>query len=139
MIRNICGNNGFRRHSGAGIRVWRSGPDATRPKADATHRANFRYACGVCLVALTMMLTACSVRVEHDRTSAFTQSPNSININNASAHELEKLPGIGSKTAQAIILFRNENGPFRRVEHLMFIRGVSEARFIELRPYLRAE
>jgi len=79
------------------------------------------------------------MRVEYDRTSAFVASPNSININIASADELEELPGIGRKTADTIISFRHENGPFRRVEHLMLIRGISEERFLELRPYLRAE
>ena len=139
MIRSIYGNNAVRRPCGAGGRVWRSDPDATRPKTDATHRANFRYACGVCLLALTMMSMACSMRVEYDMAFAIDFSPNSININTASADELEKLPGIGRKTAETIIAFRNENGPFRRVEHLMLIRGISEDRFIELRPYLRAE
>ena len=139
MIRNIYGNDAVRRPCWAMDRVLRPEPDATRPRTDATHRANFRYACGVFLLGLAVMLTVCSTHVEYDRASAFTPSPNSININIAAADELEKLPGIGRKTADAIIAFRNENGPFRRVEHLMLIRGVSEARFIELRPYIRAE
>lgn len=84
-------------------------------------------------------ISACSTRVEYYRASAFTPSPNSTNINAATGDELERLPSIGRKTADAIIAFRNENGAFRRVEHLMLIRGVSEARFIELRPYIRAE
>lgn len=91
------------------------------------------------IAIMIAVVSACSTRVEHDRASAFIPSPNSININVASSDQLEKLPGIGRKTADTIIAFRNENGPFRRVEHLMLIRGVSEARFIELRPYIRAE
>lgn len=139
MIRSICGNEKLRRPCGARNRAWRFEPDAMRPKTDATHRANFRYACGVCLLTLALMLTACSTRVEYDRAFGIDPSPNSININVASAAELEKLPGIGPKTADAIVNFRSENGPFRRVEHLMLIRGVSEARFLELQPYIRAE
>lgn len=88
---------------------------------------------------LIAAISACSTRVEYDRASAFVAPPNSTNINIASADELEKLPGIGRKTAETIIAFRAENGAFRRVEHLMLIRGISEERFIELRPYIRAE
>lgn len=93
----------------------------------------------VFIAILIAAISACSTRVEYDRASAFVPSPNSININIASADELEKLPGIGRKTADTIIAFRTENGPFRRVEHLMLIRGISEERFVELRPYIRAE
>lgn len=60
-------------------------------------------------------------------------------MNTASVDELEKLPYIGRKTAEAIVQFRTENGPFRRPEHLMQVRGISETRFIELRPILRTE
>lgn len=138
MIRSICGNEAFRRLCGAWKRVWRSGPDAARPRTDARHRANFRHACGVILLAMVLTSIACSARVVHEQ-SPQTASLGAININVASADELEKLPGIGRKTADTIIAFRNENGPFRRVEYLMLIRGISEERFIELRPYIRAE
>jgi len=97
-------------------------------------RVNFLF-----IAILVAALSACSTRVEYDRSPAFVVSPNSMNINIASADELEKLPGIGRTTADTIISFRHENGPFRRVEHLMLIRGISEERFIELRSYIRAE
>lgn len=85
-------------------------------------------------------MTGCSERQVY-RTSANPNpiSPDSININTASVDELEKLPYIGRKTAEAIVQFRTENGPFRRPEHLMQVRGISETRFIELRPILRTE
>lgn len=62
-----------------------------------------------------------------------------ININTATAVELEKLPHIGQKTAEMIVQFRAENGPFRRVEQIMQIRGISETRFTEIRQYLKTE
>jgi DNA uptake protein ComE-like DNA-binding protein len=46
---------------------------------------------------------------------------------------------VGRKTAEAIVQFRSENGPFRRPEDLLLIRGVSEQRFVELRPFIRTE
>lgn len=83
-------------------------------------------------------MASCSSRVEYDRPVA--QAPTSaININTATVDDLERLPHIGRKTAEAIVEFRTANGPFRRVEHLMLIRGVSETRFAELRPILRAD
>lgn len=86
----------------------------------------------VCLAA------ACTSRVVYE-TPRVASSPNAININTATADELERLPHIGRKTAEAIVKFRAYNGPFRRLEHLMLIRGLSESRFDELRPLLKTE
>lgn len=88
--------------------------------------------------AFVGFVAACSSRVEYPNAN-ITAPTTAININTASVDDLEKLPGIGRKTADTIIAFRSENGPFRRVEHLMLIRGISEDRFIELRSYIRVE
>src|SRR5687767_11122686 len=58
---------------------------------------------------------------------------NVININTASVAEIEKLPGIGDVLAGRIIAYREEHGPFRRVEHLMMVRGISDRKFREIR------
>lgn len=87
-------------------------------------------------LVIVVVLSACSARVEYPRVQE-TSSANAVDINTASVSDLEKLPHIGRKTAESIVQFRTENGPFRRVEHILMIRGVSEARFAELRPYLR--
>jgi len=59
-----------------------------------------------------------------------------ININTASAAELESLPGIGAKTAARIVEYRQKNGPFKKVEELMNVRGVGEKNFLKLKPQL---
>lgn len=59
-----------------------------------------------------------------------------IDINSAGAKELEQLPGVGPTTASAIILFRVQSGPFRRVEDLLAVRGISEAKLNAMRPYI---
>ena len=59
-----------------------------------------------------------------------------VDINRASAKELQELPGVGPKTADAIIQFRKRSGPFRRVEDLLAIRGISENRLAKMRPYI---
>lgn len=81
----------------------------------------------------------CTSRIVYEPQTAAAAAQNAININTASADELEKLPYIGRKTAEKIIEFRAENGPFRRLEHVMQIRGISEKRFLEIQPFLRAE
>ena len=62
-----------------------------------------------------------------------------VSINRASREELEKLPGIGPALAARIVEQRERFGPFRRAEHLMLVRGISERRFRQLRPYVDAE
>lgn len=93
------------------------------------------------IVLALLLFSSCSRRQESvgAASNADISSIESININSASAEELEKLPHIGRKTAEAIVEFRTRNGPFRRVEHLMQIRGVSEERFLEIRHLLRTE
>jgi competence protein ComEA len=92
----------------------------------------------VLLFVLSAFMMSCSSRVEYDRPVVHAPA-SAININTATVDDLERLPHIGRKTAEAIVAFRNANGPFRRVEHLMLIRGVSESRFAELSPILRAD
>lgn len=62
-----------------------------------------------------------------------------ININTASAAELEKLPHIGEQTAREIISHREKFGRFRRTEHLLLVRGISDERFRAMRNLIRAE
>jgi competence protein ComEA len=56
-----------------------------------------------------------------------------VNLNTASAEELEKLPGVGPATAQAIITWRREHGGFRSVQDLLEVRGIGPAKLDSLR------
>ncbi|MGI9066691.1 MAG: ComEA family DNA-binding protein [Pyrinomonadaceae bacterium] len=62
-----------------------------------------------------------------------------MNINYASARELEELPGVGQVIAERIIAHRKEYGPFRRAEHLMMVRGISDRKFREMQPMIVVE
>jgi competence protein ComEA len=59
-----------------------------------------------------------------------------VNINTASAAELDLLPGIGAKTAALIVEYRQKNGPFKKIEELMNVRGIGEKNFLKLKPQL---
>ena len=62
-----------------------------------------------------------------------------INLNTASSQELEKLPGIGEGIAERIVAHRQQYGPFRRPEHLMMVRGISDQKFRQLRTMIVVE
>ncbi len=68
-----------------------------------------------------------------------TSSDLAININTASSQDLEKLPQIGAKTAREIIAHREKFGRFRKPEHLLFVRGISDRRFREIRNLIKVE
>ncbi len=91
----------------------------------------------ILFLILAFAAIACSTRVEYSHGADQTSLHNSINLNTASIEELDRLPNIGRKTAESIVAFRDEHGPFRRPEQLMLIRGVSETRFIEIRDLIR--
>jgi competence protein ComEA len=57
-----------------------------------------------------------------------------ININTASVDELDRLPGIGPAIAQRVVEYRAEQGPFRTVDELARVSGISSAMVDELRP-----
>jgi competence ComEA-like helix-hairpin-helix protein len=90
-------------------------------------RLGFRF---VLLVSLSM-LASCTPRVVYEPRDTARIS-GAVSINTATVAELEALPGIGRKTAEAIVEHREKNGPFRRVEHIMLVRGMSERRFLEI-------
>ncbi len=97
----------------------------------------FRLSLFLVLAAAVM---SCSTRVVVQPAANAAISPaNAININKATVEELQQLPYVGRKTAEAIVAFRNENGPFRRVEHILQVRGMSESRFEVLRSSIRVE
>jgi competence protein ComEA len=63
--------------------------------------------------------------------------PARVNLNRASAEELETLPGIGPARARAIIRWREEHGRFRKVEDVLGVPGVGPATLERLRPLVR--
>nr|WP_318539024.1 ComEA family DNA-binding protein [Terribacillus saccharophilus] len=60
------------------------------------------------------------------QTAGSSTSSEKININQADSEELTELNGIGEAKAQAIITFREENGPFTSIEQLTEVPGIGE-------------
>jgi competence protein ComEA len=59
-----------------------------------------------------------------------------LDLNAATAAQLQHLPGIGPGTAQEIVSFREKSGPFQRVEDLLAIHGISKVKLEKLRPFV---
>ena len=65
--------------------------------------------------------------------AAQAQQDNRININTADETQLITLTGIGATRAQAIIAYRQENGPFAAIEDIMNVQGIKEGTFAKIK------
>jgi competence protein ComEA len=66
------------------------------------------------------------------------QTPNTpLNLNTATAAQLETLPGIGPGLANRILEYRRKHGPFKRPQDIIIVRGMSAKRFRQLATLIR--
>ena len=98
---------------------------------------------GLSLVALVVVLGAQSVSGQTPAASKpgsggepRARTAAVVNLNTATAADLEHLPGIGAKTAARIVEYRTRKGPFRKIEELMNVQGVGEKSFLRIRQQL---
>ena len=90
-------------------------------------RQNRRFA--VIAAAFVLFLTALPLAAE-ERPSGV------VNVNSATAEQLQLLPRIGPAIAERIVEFREEHRPFRSKEELLLVRGIGEATFELIEPYV---
>lgn len=96
------------------------------------------------LVVATALFLAAFTAPSFAQTSAPTQATKPakaaptqpVNINTATATELEALPGVGLATAARIIEYRQKVGGFKKIEDLMNVRGIGEKMFLNLKPLI---
>ena len=62
-----------------------------------------------------------------------------ININTATRTELIQIPNVGEKMADRIVAFRKANGPFKRIEEIMNVRGMGEKTFLSIKRHLTVD
>jgi comEA protein len=123
-----------RRRAAAGGRTW----VFVNPlfKEDSMFRTALTVAVVAAAVVLTPAVVSAQDKPAGSRAAAKPASSTPVNINTASAAELEGLPGIGAAMAARIVEYRHKNGPFKKIEDLMNVRGLGEKNFLKLRPQL---
>ena len=114
--------------TGAGWDMWQAGREARRPGAGDRLAARVDAPAPV-----TPAAGAGKIRSE----PGASDEPR-LDLNRAGPAELDALPGIGPVLAARILEQRRRNGPFRRIEDLLAVRGVGPRLLERLRPYLRA-
>ena len=93
---------------------------------------------GIALMVLLAMGTVVPLQAASTakaRTQASSDNP--VDLNKANVESLATVPGIGKVTAERIVQWREANGPFRRVEDLMKVKGIGDKTFDKLRPYIK--
>lgn len=87
-------------------------------------------------IQLSMFPAAQAVSLEQKVEVAkqqLAQASQKVNINTASATELQRLPGVGMSKAQAIVAYRNDNGQFSTLDELVKVKGIGDKMLAKLR------
>jgi len=93
-----------------------------------------RITVGTVLVLAVLLATPLVAGGQAPAPAASSGASALVNINTATAEQLNGLPGIGAKMATRIIEYRQKSGGFKKVEELMQIQGIGEKNFLKLKP-----
>lgn len=85
------------------------------------------------LVSPLLMAGGMQSSTEKTATKVSQSQTQTININKAKASDLEALPGIGPALAARIVAYRQENGPFKKVDSLTKVKGIGPKMLEKLR------
>ena len=83
------------------------------------------------ILGALVLLAACALALPPAAAAPKSSPPaaEKININTAGVEELIALPGLGRAYAERILEYREKNGPFKRLEDLLNVRGIGEKTF----------
>lgn len=70
---------------------------------------------------------------------AASEAGDRINLNTADADQLQALKGVGPKTAESIIQWRDANGPFTSVDQLLAVKGIGEKTLAKMQDQLTVQ
>ena len=73
-----------------------------------------------------------------DTTYLTQNQSDKLNINTATAQQLDTLPKIGPKLAESILQYRDEHGPFTNIGQLLDVPGIGEKTLEAIAPYITA-
>jgi len=121
------------------------GDDAVRLAGGATAQANLKQVnlAAVLVDGQQLLIPRIGERIPNNSVPNTVPNaprngmPTLIDINQATVADLDRLPGVGPSTAQAIVDHRTRNGPFASVDDLLAVRGIGPAKLAELRALVR--
>jgi competence protein ComEA len=90
----------------------------------------------VATALVALLFAAASVHAQEPKTPPAAHAAQALNLNTATAAQLEALPGIGKATADRIVEYRQKSGGFKKIEDLMNVRGIGEKNFLKLKPLI---
>lgn len=88
----------------------------------------------IAAIALSAAAAGAQGRATAPKATATAAAP--VNLNTATLDQLATIPGIGVKTAERIIAYREKNGGFKKIEDLMNVSGVGEKSFLKMKPLI---
>lgn len=131
--------------------IWSFAASENLSQTDLAYRKDIRRinmkSRGLSFSLLVLLFTACNQANQNNNlslpatsvtqnTANRNQSANCVNLNKASAEELNALPGIGEGMAQKIIAYREQHGGFRRPQELIIIEGFSEKKYRTIAEFI---
>ena len=96
-------------------------------------RTNLAWAALICL---SLALAPLSALAQQSKASPKAVSTEKINLNTATAEQLQTLPGVGPSIAKRILDHRAKNGKFNKVEEILNVKGIGEKKFQKMKDRL---
>jgi competence protein ComEA len=89
------------------------------------------------LLAVAAAATLPSPAADGKATGKGSPPAQAVDLNQAGEQELIAIPGIGPALAKRIVEFREANGPYRRIEDVMKVKGIGEKSFQKIKPFIK--